>query len=266
MRSWYLLGGAAAAPASAQPQDEITRLLQEYVRIDTSNPPGDTRKAADFLASVFAREGIPATRYESEPGKAIIYARLKATTTPPAGKAIVLLHHMDVVPADRSQWKLDPFAATIQGDELWGRGAMDMKGMGVAQLVAFLRLKREAVPLNRDVILLAEPDEEVGGAMGARWMIANHYAELDPEFVIDEGGFGSRDVFAAGKLVYGISVAEKKIVWLKVRAEGIAGHGSQPHDQNPNDRLVQRAQSPADDTRRRQPQVRLRCPDRRSRS
>ena len=70
-------------------------------------------------------------------------------------------------------------------------------------------------------------------------MIANHYAELDPEYVIDEGGFGSRDLFAPGKLVYGIAVAEKKIVWLKVRAEGVAGHGSQPHDQNPNDRLVE---------------------------
>jgi acetylornithine deacetylase/succinyl-diaminopimelate desuccinylase-like protein len=115
---------------------------------------------------------------------------------------------------------------------------MDMKGQGIAQLIAFLRLKRERVPLNRDVILLAEPDEEVGGALGARWMIANHYAELDPEYVIDEGGFGSRDLFAAGKLVYGVSVAEKKIVWLKLRAEGVAGHGSQPTDQNPNDRLV----------------------------
>jgi len=113
-----------------------------------------------------------------------------------------------------------------------------MKGQAVAQILAFLRLKRGNVPLNRDVILLAEPDEEVGGAMGARWMIANHYGELDPEFVIDEGGFGSRDLFATNKLVYGIAVAEKKIVWLKVRAEGVAGHGSQPHDQNPNDRLV----------------------------
>jgi acetylornithine deacetylase/succinyl-diaminopimelate desuccinylase-like protein len=222
----------------AQSLDEVTRLLQEYVRIDTSNPPGDTRTAADFLAGIFEREGIPVTRYESAPGKAIIYARLKATVSPPAGKAIVLLHHMDVVPADRSQWKLDPFAATIQGNDLWGRGSFDMKGQAVAQILAFLRLKRERVPLSRDVILLAEPDEEVGGALGARWMIANHYAELDPEYVIDEGGFGSRDLFTPGKLVYGIAVAEKKIVWLKVRAEGVAGHGSQPHDQNPNDRLV----------------------------
>jgi acetylornithine deacetylase/succinyl-diaminopimelate desuccinylase-like protein len=222
----------------AQTGDEAARLLEQYIRIDTSNPPGDTRKAADFLAALLEREGIPVTRYESEPGKAIVYARLPATVSPKAGKAIVLLHHMDVVPADRSRWSMDPFAATIRGNELWGRGAMDMKGMGVAETLAFLRLKRERVPLTRDVILLAEPDEEVGGAAGARWMIANHYAELDPEYVIDEGGFGSRDLFAAGKLVYGISVAEKKIVWLKLRAEGVAGHGSQPNDQNPNDHLV----------------------------
>jgi acetylornithine deacetylase/succinyl-diaminopimelate desuccinylase-like protein len=227
-----------AQPAAAQPQDEATRLLSEYVRIDTSNPPGDTRKAADFLAAILDREGIPVTRYESAPGKAIIYARLKATVSPPAGKAVLLMHHMDVVPADRTQWKTDPFEPTIRGNELWARGAMDMKGQGVAHLLAFLRLKRERVPLTRDVILLAEPDEESGGAWGARWMIANHYAELDPEYVIDEGGFGSRDLFAPGKLVYGISVAEKKIVWLKLRVEGVAGHGSQPNDQNPNDRLV----------------------------
>src|SRR2546427_5583118 len=243
----------------AQAPDEITRLLQEYVRIDTSNPPGDTRKAADFLAGIFRRDGIRVERYESAPGKAILYARLKTTRSPPAGKPIVLLHHMDVVPADRSQWSTDPFTPVITDAErgvgvpaepnrragapgvnnvLWGRGAMDMKGQAIAQLLAFLRLKRQNVPLNRDVILLAHPDEEVGGAMGARWMIANHYAELDPEYVIDEGGFGSRELFAAGKLVYGIAVAEKKIVWLKVRAEGVAGHGSQPNDQNPNDRLV----------------------------
>jgi acetylornithine deacetylase/succinyl-diaminopimelate desuccinylase-like protein len=218
--------------------EDATRLLQDYVRIDTSNPPGDTRKSADFLAAILEREGIPVTRYESAPQKAILYARLKATVTPPAGKAIVLLHHMDVVPADRARWHTDPFTPTIQGNDLWGRGSMDMKGLGVAHLMAFLELKRQRVPLTRDVILLAEPDEEVGGAMGARWMIAHHFAELDPGYVLDEGGFGSRDLFAPDKLVYGISVAEKKLVWLKVRAEGVAGHGSQPHDQNPNDRLV----------------------------
>jgi acetylornithine deacetylase/succinyl-diaminopimelate desuccinylase-like protein len=226
----------SAAPLGAQ-ADEAERLLKEYVAFDTSNPPGDTRKTADWLAALFAREGIPVTRYASAPGKAIIYARLAATGAR-AGKAIVLLHHMDVVPADRARWKTDPFMPVVEGGDLLGRGTMDMKGIGVSELLAFLRLKREKVPLARDVILLAEPDEELGGGLGARWMIANHFAELDPEYVIDEGGMGSRDLFATGKLVYGISVAEKKIVWLKIRAEGVAGHGSQPNDQNPNDRLV----------------------------
>jgi acetylornithine deacetylase/succinyl-diaminopimelate desuccinylase-like protein len=240
----FVLAARSATSAAPQSPDwnavgaEATRLLQDYVRIDTSNPPGDTRKAADFLAGILDREGIAATRYEPAPGKAIVMARLKADVTPPAGKAIVLLHHMDVVPADRTRWKTDPFTPVIQGNELWGRGSMDMKGLGVAHLLAFLELKRQRVPLARDVILLAEPDEEIGGAMGARWMIANHYADLDPEYVLDEGGFGSRDLFAPGKLVYGISTAEKKIVWLNIRATGVAGHGSQPNGQNPNDRLV----------------------------
>jgi acetylornithine deacetylase/succinyl-diaminopimelate desuccinylase-like protein len=227
----------ASARQAAVDAEETKRLLTSYVAIDTSNPPGDTRRAADFLAAILEREGIPVTRYESAPGKAILYGRLKATVSP-AGKAILLLHHMDVVPADRTQWKTDPFTPTIQGDDLWGRGSMDMKGQAIAQLVGFLMLKRQNVPRTRDVILLAEPDEEVGGALGARWMIANHYAELDPEYVLDEGGFGSADLFAPNKTVYGISVAEKKIVWLKLRAEGVAGHGSQPTDTNPNDRLV----------------------------
>ena len=229
---------AFVAATSGQSQDEATRLLQQYVAIDTSNPPGDTKKAADFLVSVLEKDGVAVRRYEPAPGKSIVLARLKATVAPPAGKAILLLHHFDVVPADRTQWKTDPFVPTIRENQLWARGAFDMKGQGVAQLLAFLELKRQRVPLARDVVLLAEPDEEVGGTMGARWMIANHYADLDPDYVIDEGGVGSRDLFAPNKLVYGISVAEKKIVWLKIRAEGVSGHGSQPTDQNPNDRLA----------------------------
>jgi len=233
---------SSVATLPAQTAEEATQLLRQYVSIDTSNPPGDTRKTADFLESILKREGIAVTRYESAPDKSIVLARLKATAAAPAGKPILLLHHMDVVPADRAQWKTDPFAPVLENGNLWGRGSFDMKGQGVSQLLAFLELKRQRVPLSRDVIMLAEPDEEVGGAMGARWMIANHYADLDPEYVIDEGGFGSRDMFAPGKLVYGISVAEKKIVWLKVRAEGVAGHGSQPNDQNPNDRLARALQ------------------------
>ena len=226
---------AQTLPDWSSIQAEAVKMIQSYVRINTSNPPGDVTKAADFLIDILQREGVPVTRYESAPGRTIIVARLKGRG--PA-KPILLLHHMDVVPADPAQWQHDPFGAEIADGKIWGRGAMDMKGFGVMQLMAFLTLKRQNVPLDRDVILMAVPDEEVGGVLGAQWMLKNHFADIDPEYILDEGGVGSRDLFAAGKLVFGISVAEKKMLWLKVRAEGVAGHGSQPNDQNPNDRLI----------------------------
>ena len=216
-------------------QSEAVSTIQSYVRINTSNPPGDVTRAADFLAGILEREGIPVKRYESAPGRSILVARLAGAG---AAKPLLLLHHMDVVPTDPSRWQHDPFGAEIADGKIWGRGSIDMKGLGVIQLMAFISLKRQHVPLARDVILMAVPDEEVGGALGAKWMLEHHYPEIEPEYILDEGGFGSRDLFAPGKLVFGISVAEKKILWLKLRAEGVAGHGSQPHDQNPNDRLV----------------------------
>ena len=232
---------ASSRPAAQQPdwkavEHDAIKTLQDYVRINTSNPPGDVTKAADFLIDILKREGIPVTRYEPGPGRSIVLARLKGSGT--GGKAILLESHMDVVPTDPSRWPVDPFGAQITDGRMWGRGTIDMKGIGTSYLYAFIMLHRLQVPLTRDVLLLFVPDEEVGGAMGAEWMRKNHYAELDPEYVIDEGGFGSRDMFTAGKLVFGISVAEKKIMWLKLRAEGVAGHGSQPHGQNPNEHLM----------------------------
>jgi len=232
---------ALARPAFAQSLDwkaleaEAVTTLQSYIRINTSVPPGDVTKAADLLSGILEREGIPARRFESGPGRSIVLARLKGTG---AAKPILLLHHMDVVPADASRWTRDPFGGEIAEGRIWGRGAMDMKGPGVAQLYAFIALKRQNVTLDRDIILMAVPDEEVGGALGAIWMRDRHYKEFEPEYILDEGGFGSRDLFTPGKLVFGVSVAEKKILWLKLTAEGVAGHGSQPHDRNPNDRLI----------------------------
>ena len=236
-----LLVVAATTPFSARAQDwkaieaEALQTLQRYVRINTAVPPGDVSKAADFLQSILEREGITVTRYESGPGRSIIVARLKGTG--PA-KPLMLLHHMDVVPADASRWARDPFSAEIVDGKLWGRGSFDMKGPGVAHLYAFIALKRRNVPLKRDVILMAVPDEEVGGGLGAAWMRQHHLKDIEPEYILDEGGFGSRDLFTKDRLVFGISVAEKKILWLKLIAEGVAGHGSQPHDRNPNDRLT----------------------------
>ena len=217
-------------------ETDALKTLQGYVRINTSNPPGDVTKAADYLSAILKREGIEVTRYESGPGRSILLARLKGSGA--GGKPILLESHMDVVPTDPSRWAKDPFAAEIADGKMWGRGTIDMKGIGTSYLYAFIMLHRQKVPLSRDVLLMFVPDEEVGGELGARWMLKNHYGELDPEYVIDEGGFGSRDMFTPGKLVFGISVAERKIMWLKLRAEGIAGHGSQPHDKNPNDHLL----------------------------
>ena len=231
----------SAAVAAAQATDwkaieqEAVKTLQSYIRFNTSVPPGDVTKAADFLQSVIEKEGIPVKRFESGPGRSIVMARLKGSGT---AKPLLLLHHMDVVPADPARWKRDPFGGELADGAIWGRGAMDMKGPGVAHLYAFIALKRMNVPLDRDIIFMAVPDEEIGGELGARWMREHHYKEFEPEFILDEGGFGSRDLYSPGKLVFGISVAEKKILWLKLTAEGVAGHGSQPHDRNPNDRLV----------------------------
>ena len=148
------------------------------------------------------------TRYESAPGKAIVLARLKGAGR---GKPILLLHHMDVVPADAEPLE----GRSVQRRARGRRGVGPRRGgheePGVAHLFAFLMLKRQGVPLARDVVFMAVPDEEAGGELGAGWMMEQHYAELDPEYVLDEGGFGSRDLFADGKLVYGIAVAEKKI-------------------------------------------------------
>jgi acetylornithine deacetylase/succinyl-diaminopimelate desuccinylase-like protein len=241
----------ASAAAPAQPrfdwkalEAEAVRTLQAYIRIDTSNPPGDVTRAADFLAAILEREGIPVKRYQSAPGRSILLARLPATAaagrdpSPGRPKPIVLLHHMDVVPTDPSRWTHEPFGGAIADGAIWGRGAMDMKGIGIAHLYTLIALRRQKVPLVREVIFMAVPDEEVGGSLGAAWMREHHYADFEPEYILDEGGFGSRDLFAPGKLVFGISVAEKKIIWLKLTAEGVAGHGSQPHDRNPNDRLI----------------------------
>jgi acetylornithine deacetylase/succinyl-diaminopimelate desuccinylase-like protein len=215
---------------------EAVDTLQHYLRFNTTVPPGDVTEAAGFLQDIIEREGLTVTRYETAPGKVNLSARLKGSGD---AKPILLLHHMDVVPADASRWdSVDPFGGELKDGHIWGRGAIDMKGTGVLQLYAFLTLARQKIPLDRDVIFMAVNDEEIGGTMGTRYLLDHHYDELDPEYVLDEGGIGSREIFVNGKLVFGISVAEKRAFWLRVTAHGIAGHGSQPHDHNPNDKLM----------------------------
>ena len=150
-----LFASLAVCRGSAQSQDwkaveaEALKTLQGYVRINTSNPPGDVVKAADFLVDILKREGIEVKRYESAPGRSILLARLKGNGT--GGKAILLESHMDVVPTDPSRWSKDPFGAEIADGKMWGRGTIDMKGIGTSYLYAFIMLHRQKVPLTRDV-------------------------------------------------------------------------------------------------------------------
>jgi acetylornithine deacetylase/succinyl-diaminopimelate desuccinylase-like protein len=149
-------------------------------------------------------------------------------------KPLLLLNHFDVVPVDAKAWSVDPFAAVIRDGYIWGRGTLDMKGIGVQQLTAFIQLHKSGIVPARDIVMLSTADEETNGVHGIQWMLANHPDEIDCEYVLDEGGMGTRDVLAPGKLVYGISVGEKQVAWLRVRARGIAGHGSQPIPDNAN--------------------------------
>ncbi len=227
------LWGQAAAAAVDWPklEQEAVENLLAYLRYDTQNPPAQVAAAGAFLQQLLEKEGFEVRVFESASGKVNVLARLKGTGR---AKAILLLNHLDVVPVDASRWKLPPFAGVVQEGKIWGRGAMDMKSLGMIELMALVALKRAGRPLDRDILFLATADEETGGEWGARWMIQHHYAELDPEYVLDEGGFGTRDVLSPGKLVYGVSVADKRPLWVRVHAHGASGHGSQPIPDNAN--------------------------------
>lgn len=213
---------AAAIDWSAV-QTEAADLLSRYVRIDTTNPPGDVTAAAEFLRSVATKAGLEAHVYESAPGKRAVVVRLPGREP---GPAVVLLHHMDVVPAQARRWTMPPFSGAQAQGAVWGRGTLDDKGHGVMELMALLLMKRRGEVPARDVLLVATPDEEVGGELGARWLVENHWAELGAAVVLNEGGAGRSRMF--GRPAYFVSVAEKRVLWLALKARGEGGHGSQP--------------------------------------
>ncbi len=217
---------------------EATTMLQEYIKIDTSNPPGDVSKAVDFLEEILRQEGISSRRYVADEsrGRINLLARLPGKGH---GKPLLMLAHMDVVPVDASRWLLPPFSGVIRDGELWGRGAVDMKGQGVIELMAMLLLKRQGFVPSRDLLLLFNGDEETGGELGAGWMVEHHYADLDPEFVLDEGAAGSRGIYTDDdRVVFGVSVQEKKVLWLKITAVGDSGRGSMPGPRNAVEKLT----------------------------
>jgi acetylornithine deacetylase/succinyl-diaminopimelate desuccinylase-like protein len=214
---------------------EAVALLQTYIRIDTTNPPGNELPAAQMLKQVFLAEGIPATVWQPAPGRGIVAARLHGTGH--HQKAIVLLSHMDVVPANPKEWQLPPFAAQIKDGEIWGRGSLDDKGPGVIDLMAMIAIKRAGVLLDRDVIFVATGDEEEGGKMGAGWMV-EHQADVfaDAGALLNEGG--GIEKRPNGRRYFAVSLSEKTPLWLRLTAAGEAGHGAVPPEDTAVTRLI----------------------------
>lgn len=203
--------------------EEAVRRTQEYIRINTTNPPGNEAQAVAYLARVFKDEGISFDTASSAPGRTNIWARLKGAGSEPA---LVLLQHMDVVPADPHYWDVDPFSATVKDGYVYGRGTLDMKTLGILHLETFLALHRAHVPLKRDVIFLATADEEAGGAYGAGWLVKNRPdAFKGAGLLLTEGGSGS---VREGRQQFFIEVTQKVPLWLKLVSTGKPGHGSRP--------------------------------------
>ena len=222
---------------AAGPDPLIT--LQKYLKIDTSNPPGNEAAAASFFKELLEQHGIHATIYPMAPGRANVMARLPASPTGPmtGRQALLLFNHMDVVQADASRWSVPPFSAEIRNGYLYGRGTLDMKTTGLLQALTLIRLKEEAVVLTRDLIFLGTADEEAGND-GMRWMIEHQPVLFSGiEMALTEGD--NIRVEKGSEGVWGVDVAEKITAWLKLTAYGKAGHASVPTgDDNPVVRLV----------------------------
>ena len=217
-------------------QSESVRHLQDYIRVNTSNPPGNEIEGARFLKAILDREGIEAMILDTAelgPGHANLYARLKGNGSK---KAIALVHHIDVVPAVPSYWTSDPFGGEIKDGYIYGRGTLDMKGQGIAHLMAMIALKRSGAPLTRDIVFVANTNEENGGT-GASAFTKNHADLLrDVEYLFTEGG--DNPVVNGVARYYGVGVEEKRPFGLKLVARGTPSHGSRPTKQNPVVHLV----------------------------
>jgi acetylornithine deacetylase/succinyl-diaminopimelate desuccinylase-like protein len=238
-----LLAAPAAAQTAPRSQsidwerllDETVQVLSEYLKIDTTTPPGNELEAAHYLKGILEKEGIEAEILDSTgigAGRANLYARLKGNGSK---KAIALVNHMDVVPADLRYWTVDPFAGTVKDGFVWGRGAQDMKGQGVVQLMTLIAIKRSGLPLDRDLVYIANADEETNGA-GALAIARNHPELLkDVEYLLTEGGTAT---IKQGRTSYFVGVAEKRAFWQHLTVHGTPSHGSQPTARNPVPRLV----------------------------
>ena len=215
--------------------DEAARYLREYIRIQTVNPPGNEVEGVRFFKKIFDAETIPCQVFEPSPGRGNLLATLKGSGKK---KPVLLLSHMDVVPVEKEQWSVDPFAGTIRDGYLYGRGALDDKSMGIVEMMALLILKREKVPLARDILFFATADEETGGGLGVEWAVENISSLREAEFALNEGGYVVLNEEGVADR-YEISSGQKVLFQLQLRARGTSGHGSMPRPDNPNVKLVQ---------------------------
>lgn len=216
---------------------EATERLQQYLRLDTTNPPGNEMVGARFLEELLKKEGFEPQVFEVAPGRGNVMARWKGTGR---GRPVILLHHIDVVPAEKEYWKVPPFEGRVVDGHVYGRGAADIKGKGIVDLMTMVHLKRQGKRLGRDVIFLAVADEEEGG-LGSKWMVKEKGAELrEAEFLLDEGGtvFTHPDGRARR---YMVSLAEKSAYWLELTFRGPAGHASIPLEGTALERAVRAA-------------------------
>jgi acetylornithine deacetylase/succinyl-diaminopimelate desuccinylase-like protein len=233
----------APAPAAAQQRGapdfdalgvEAAERLGEYIRVRTVNPPGNETAGAKWLQQALAREGIAAQIFESSPGRGNLYARLPGNGS---RRPIVLLSHIDVVPATDSAWQVGPWSGETRHGAVWGRGALDMKGTAIVELMTLIALKRRGVPLSRDIILVANADEETGST-GAEWFAREKRGLLrDAEFLLNEGGHNRLGPEGQTEY-YGIGVTEKVPYWLRISARGSPGHGSIPRPDNAAARIA----------------------------
>lgn len=227
---------AAAAPPQATPSslgtipDEAFGWLQGLIRINTTNPPGNELAAANYLAAILEKEGIAHEVLEITPGRGIVIGRLSSSAIPDPAKSLLLLAHLDVVGVTREKWSVDPFAAISKDGFLYGRGAIDDKSLVVANLAAIVALKRANTPLDRDVIFLADADEEQFGESSLKIVIAKYWDKIAAGFALNEGG---PVIMKNGKVLYvGIQTAEKVPINVTVIATGTSGHASQPRPDN----------------------------------
>ncbi len=222
--------------------EEATQFLSDFIRIDTSNPPGREKAACDWLAAIFRAEAIDDLHFydasddrEHGADRMNMVATLSGDGSKPP---LILLSHTDVVPVERQYWDFEPFSGAVVDGVIYGRGAIDMKSMGIMELMAMLIIKRHKLPHTRDIVYMALADEEAGGEWGIEWVERHHPELLDAEYVINEGGWGNAEVFGTRRPSFSCSISEKGPLWLRLVAEGRPGHGSVPHPDNALDRLV----------------------------